>query len=130
MDIIRVAKKVGNSAGVLLPKKLLGAEVKISVISRPFNIKKEALKALDSFLPEITGVYVLSVKPAEVLAVSSSVKRKLENEKLKVVIIPYPQLKQDLKTNLELQKKLIKSHVIMNKTLLYELLNKKVRTRL
>ena len=41
MPLLRKAVKVGNSAGVILPKSLLGSEVKITVKNRPLNIKKE-----------------------------------------------------------------------------------------
>ena len=41
MEFLRKAVKVGNSSGVILPKKLLGSEVKVIVVNSPINIKKE-----------------------------------------------------------------------------------------
>ncbi|MEM4625256.1 MAG: hypothetical protein QXJ28_00605 [Candidatus Pacearchaeota archaeon] len=58
-DFYRRAIKVGNSSGVLLPKALLGAEVRVIVINRPLNIKREVIRMLDPFLEEIRGIYIL-----------------------------------------------------------------------
>lgn len=121
MELLRTAKKVGNSAGVLLPRKLLGAEVKIIVLSRQTNLKKIALKRLFNHLSEVLGVYIISKSPAEILAVSSNVRKVIEENDIKLTILPLKTLKIMLKTDSLLRDKLFSSEVILNKLLLASL---------
>lgn len=111
--------KVGNSAGVIIPKKLLGCEVKITVINQPLNLKKEVLKLLDSELDEIQGIYVTSKNPIEVLAISHNMRKMLEEEKIKINIVPLAIVKKDIA---KIKEKLSKAEVILNKELLRRLL--------
>ena len=60
-EFYRRTVKVGNSAGVLLPKSLLGAEVKVSVINMPHNLKKDALRILEPILENIIGIYIIQI---------------------------------------------------------------------
>lgn len=126
MEFIRIAKKVGNSAGVILPKKILGSEVKITVISRPLNVKKEILKVLDSYLKDIMGIYVISKNPTEVLAISHETRRLIQSERIKLIVIPFFHLKKDLKTNISLRKKIDSAETILNKSLLSQLRTRKL----
>ena len=120
MEFLRKAIKLGNSAGVILPKKLLGAEVRVIVISRPLNIKKEALKILDKDLHSILGIYILNKKPAEVLAITSGIRKVIEAS-IKISLVPLDTIKKDLRANLQLRKKLEEAEVILNKSLLLSL---------
>ena len=121
MELIRIAKKVGNSAGVLLPKKLLGAEVKITLIKRPVNIKKRTLKLISPYLADILGIYITNKKPIEVLAVSLSMKRIIKS-KFKISIVPLNIIKKDIQDKPELKEKIKRAEVILNKYLLSELI--------
>lgn len=119
-NIIRKTIKVGNSAGVLLPKKFLGSEVKVSIIKKPLNIKKEVFKSLEDIFEEILGVFLLNKKPAEVLAVSSKTK-KIIKEEIKISVVPLSTIKKDIKTKDEARARLIRAKPIMNKNLLKKL---------
>ena len=123
MEFIRKAIKLGNSAGVILPKKLLGSEVKVIVLSRPLDIKKEVLKRLDNELADILGIYVINKKPIEVLAVTTNIRRVIEDN-IKISLVPLNTIKKDMKTNLVLRKKLSLAETILNKSLLSDLKNK------
>jgi ribosomal protein S17E len=123
MEFQRKAIKVGNSAGVLLPKKLLGAEVKVVILTRPVNIKRKAMKLLSEYFEDIKGIYILSKNPVEILAISSSVKKIIQENKIKISVIPLSIIKKDLKKK-ELQEKLNKSEPILNKSLLSDLKRK------
>lgn len=122
MELFRKTVKVGNSAGVILPRKLLGCEVKISVINSPLNLKKEVLSLLDSSLEEIQGIYVINRKPIEVLAISNNVKKLVNEDRFKLSIVPLSIIKKDLA---KIKEKLSKSEVILNKGLLAKLLGDK-----
>lgn len=133
MEFIKKAVRVGNSAGVILPKKLLGSEVKITLISRPFNLKKVIFKLLSSHLQDIIGIYVINKNPLEVLAISSSTKEKIPHDKFSLFIIPLSVVRKDIVNNQVLKEKLNSAEVILNKSLLDTLKFEskgKVRTRL
>jgi hypothetical protein len=120
MEFIKKTIKLGNSAGVLLPKKLLNAEVKITVINKPFDIKKEALKLVSPYIEDLLGIYILNNKPAEILAVSTTIKKAVKSP-IKLVIMPLEIIKKDIKQNLNLRKKILEAKVITNPKLLDEL---------
>lgn len=119
MELLRKAVKVGNSAGVIIPKKLLGCEVKVIVINQPLNIKKEVLRLLNDILDSIQGVYVLNKHPIEVLAISTQEKKIINEDKIKISIVPLAVVKKDLS---KIKPKLDKAEVILNKELLRKLL--------
>ena len=121
MEITKTAKKVGNSAGVLLPKKFLGSEFKLILIKRPFNLKKATIKLLMPFLSEIQGVYILNKSPLELIAVSATLKKTLKTDKFKLSIVPFSLIKKDIKHNNLLCKKLSNAETILNKSLEIEL---------
>ncbi len=127
MEFLKKAIKVGNSAGVLLPKKLLGSEVKITVINRPINIRKEVIKLLEQYFIDLIGIYILNKKPIEVLAISTNLRKIIMNGKLKISIIPISVIKRDIKTKPKLKAKLIRAESILNKSLLFEL-KKQIRS--
>ena len=118
MELIRKTRKLGNSSGVLLPKKWLGYEVKITVLNRPLNIRKITFKILENILSDIQGIYLISEKPHEVLAISNSIKKIFHYKGLKLSVVPLNQLKKDLQAKSDLKSKLEKSRIIMNKNLL------------
>lgn len=121
MELIRKTRKLGNSSGVLLPKKMLGYEVKITVVKRPVDVRKQSLKILYPILPELQGVYLLNSNPFEILAVSSQIKNIIAKDSMKISIIPFSLIKRDLKTSSELRKKIMNAKAIFNKSLLLEL---------
>ncbi|MBI2124470.1 hypothetical protein HYT92_01635 [Candidatus Pacearchaeota archaeon] len=118
MEFLRKTVRVGNSAGVVLPRKLLGSEVKITVVNMPINIKKEVLRLIDDCLENVLGIYITNKKPIEVLVISDDIKKVVEEEKIKVIIVPLSQIKKDMKTNFVLRSKLEKAGAILNKSLL------------
>lgn len=121
MEFLRKTVRVGNSAGVILPKKLLGSEVKITVVNMPVNIKKETIRLIEDCLEDVLGIYITGKKPIEVLVVSGDIKKVIQEEKIKIIIIPLSQIKKDIKTNFVLRNKLEKAAAIMNKSLLSKL---------
>ena len=120
MEFLRIAKKLGNSAGVLLPKELLGSEVKITLLNKPINIKKYVFRLIENYTEDILGIYLINKKPPEVLALSTRTK-KLIKRNIKISIVPLDVIKRDIKGNFALRKKIISAETILNKTLLEEI---------
>jgi len=120
---IRKTKKLGNSSGVLLPKSLLGADVRVTVIHPPMKIKKDVMNILEPVLEDILGVYLIKLEKnkAEVLAVSTKVNRHLEKARYKIDVVPLKVLKESLKEKKETAEKIKNAKVIINRKLLGEL---------
>jgi len=127
MSIIKRAIKLGNSAGVILPKKLLGCDVKITVVKKPLNIKKEVLSLLNENLPEILGIYITNKKPMEILAISTNLRDTIIKPKIKINVVPIKIIKKDIKLKPNLRKKLLKAETILNRLLILEL-RKEIKT--
>jgi hypothetical protein len=123
MEFLRKTRKVGNSAGVILPKSILGSEVKIIVVKRPLNLKKEAIKLLGPFFRDLAGIYIIQENPVEILAISSAIRKVIEsgNSKIKISIVPLSMIKRDLKISSVLREKLVRAKTILNRSLLAEL---------
>ncbi|MFH1501056.1 MAG: DUF2080 family transposase-associated protein [archaeon] len=123
MELIKKTIKVGNSAGVILPKSLLGSEVKITVVKRPLNIKKDTLRMLDPFLEDLLGIYLIEQdeKKVEVLAVSFSTQKNILTETYKINIVPIENLKSSLKNKPLIKQRIKKARVILNRSLLNDL---------
>ena len=121
-EFIKKAVRFGNSAGVLLPKKFLGEEVKIIILHKPFNIKKDALKILENYFPDLLGIYITSLgKQIEILAVSANITKIIHLGKYKISIVPLNIIKKDVKENEKLKLKLKQAKIILNRALLFEL---------
>lgn len=124
-DIIKRTVKVGNSAGVILPRKLLGAEVRISVISRPLSIKKILFKYVPDFR-EVISIVITSKKPLEITVITSQLKDTLNAEKFKLNFIPILEFKKLLKLNAEFRTKIFKAEPYLNKSFLSSLRKEKL----
>ncbi len=122
-EFTKKAIKVGNSAGVLLPKAFLGSEVKIQVMEKPLDIKKDALEILEKYFEDILGIYLTNKtgKEVEILAVSGRLKKILHAGKYKISIVPLKLIKRDLKTQPRLKQKIIQAKTILNRALLFDL---------
>ena len=115
--------RLGNSAGVLLPKSLLDSEVKVTVLRKPVNVKRDMMRILEPVLEEIIGIYVTKEeKPKiDVLVISTKIRKDLKNPRYTIRIVPLVVLKKTLKNNINLREDIKNSKVIINRKLLEEL---------
>lgn len=119
----RRAIRVGNSSGILLPKSLLGADVRVTLISPPINIKKDSMSILSPILENILGVYLISNEnnKIELLAISININRHMEKGKYAIDVSPLQHLRKSLKEKPEIKLKLAKAKTIINAKLLSEI---------
>jgi len=86
MELIKTTIRVGNSAGVLLPKKYLNSQVKI--ILEPLNIEKDVIDILmkENLLTDVMGVYLTGSYAREeqniesdidILVITSNINKKI-----------------------------------------------------
>lgn len=113
----------GNSSGVLLPKSLLGSDVRVLVIKPPVKIKKDAMAILEPILENILGVYLITKaeKKIELLAISTNINRHMEKGIYNIEVVPLNILKKSLKDKPETKENIQKAKTIINKKLLTEI---------
>ena len=58
-ELIKPIIKVGNSAGVILPKNWINGEARIELIEKPLDIKNDILEILKPYLQNIEGIYLI-----------------------------------------------------------------------
>ncbi len=120
---MKKAIKVGNSAGVLLPKKFLGSDVRVIILKRPPHIRKDAVNILEPYLENILGIYIINIseKNIDLIAVSTNIQEIIHKGRYKISIVPISKIKKDLKTQKTLQEKIKQAKPVLNKPLLLEL---------
>ena len=108
MEIIRNTIKLGNSAGVLLPKEWLNSEVK--VILQPRNIEREVLEILiqEKVLKNILGLYLVGSyarneqtieSDIDILAITDTINKKIKKGKYNLICITKKEIELELEKN-------------------------------
>ncbi len=136
MEIIKETIKWGNSAGVLLPKGWLGSQVKIILIERSLEIKKEVLRILDNYLEDILGIYLTGSyarneqtkkSDIDIIAITNRTRKEIISGKYHISLATLDGIKETLDKNPELiLPRIIEAKVIINSNLLEELRSWKV----
>ncbi len=128
--------KVGNSAGVVLPRELLGGFAKVEIIERPLDIEKEIFEILKPYMASLQGIYLVGSyargeetkeSDIDIIAISKDIEKEIKVGKFHIFIYP---LEKVIKTLIEmpiiLYPRLVEARVILNEGLLEELLRKKI----
>ena len=122
-EFYRRTIKLGNSSGVLLPKTLLGAEVKVIVVNSPLNVKKDITNILESLLEEVIGIYIVKAekRKIEALVISTNLKKHIIAGNYIIDIVPLELIKRSIKINAQVKSKIAYARAILNKKLLFDL---------
>src|SRR3989344_7101847 len=108
-ELIKQIVKVGNSAGVLLPREWLNGKARVELISRPLDIKKEILEILDEYLRDIRGIYLVGSyargeqekdSDVDILAVTNNTNKRIKKGKYEITLISEDNLDKTLKNNI------------------------------
>lgn len=103
MEIVKIASKWGNSAGVVLPKNWVGKQVKIILIDRTKKIKEEVLDILKDDLQDLIGIYLVGSyargeengnSDVDIIAISNNLKKEISSEKFNISIYPFQTFKK------------------------------------
>jgi len=139
MELIKNTVKVGNSAGVLLPREWLGTKVK--VVLEPLDIEKDVLDILihENLLNEVIGIYLVGSyardeqepdSDIDILVITESINKKIEKARYDIMLISKEELKKQLESNaLPLLPMLKESKVIINKELKEKYSNTEITKR-
>ena len=131
MERIAQVSKWGNSGGVLLPREWLGKQVKVILVDRTDQIRKEIMAILDSYLEDILGIYLIGSyargeqekdSDIDIIVISKDLRKKITSGKYNIEIYPLKNIKKTLKNNpLMIFPSLIEAKPILNKSLLEEI---------
>ena len=128
--LIRKIVKVGNSAGVILPREWYGGEAKIELIEKPLDIKNDILKILSPYLNSILGIYLVGSyarneqtgrSDVDVLAITSDIDKRVKSGKYDILMVSEEKLHHLLKKNiLPLLPMIKEAKAILNSNLINE----------
>jgi len=133
MELIKTAIKVGNSAGVLLPKKYLNSQVKI--VLKPLNIEKDVINILmeEDILKEVMGVYLVGSyarmeqnieSDIDILVITSNLNKRIVREKYELICVSKKELEEQLDKNVFPVLSMIKeAKTIINEELIKRYIN-------
>ncbi len=139
-EIVKSVVKVGNSAGVILPREMLNSLVKIEVIRRPLNIYKDIFEILQEYMEDIQGIYVTGsyargeqtkTSDVDVLVITNATKKKIVQGKYSIILVPKLNIEEILKKNaFPLLPMLKEAKILMNKEAVLSLNMRLTRTNL
>src|SRR3989338_8033193 len=128
MQLIKPIVKVGNSAGVILPREWLHGKAKIEIIARPINIKKDIMEIIEPYLQDIKGIYITGSytrneqeerSDVDVIVITEKTRKRIEKHPYEIIIMPEEEVERELKTNaLPLLPMLKESKPILNISLI------------
>jgi len=129
-ELVKNVASWGNGAGILLPKEWIGNQVKVVLIDRTLEIKREVFSILEDYLEDILGIYLVgsyargeqdSKSDIDILVISNKTKKEIKSGKYNVSISTLESLKKTVLAQPELVLPRIKeAKVILNPILLKE----------
>lgn len=136
MEMVKNVSRWGNGAGVLLPREWVGQQVKVMLIDRTSNIRKEVLDILSPYLEDIIGVYLTGSyargeqepdSDIDIVAISRDTKKDIRSGKYHISIITLEGAKRTLDKNpILILPRLFEARPILNESLLDELKQAKI----
>jgi predicted nucleotidyltransferase len=136
MEIVKNVNRWGNSAGILLPKEWIGNQVKVVLIDRTNEIKKEVFSILESYFIDLLGVYLVGSyargdydesSDIDIIAISKDTKKEIISGRYNVSITPLNSLKKTLEKHPELVlPRFLEAKTIFNPLLSEEIISFKV----
>ncbi len=128
MELIKNTIRVGNSAGVLLPKEFLNTQVKI--VLQPLNIEKDILDILHEkkLLPQVLGIYLIGSyargeqtieSDVDVLVITENLNDKINRGKYDLMLVSKELVDEKMKKDIfPLLPMMIEAKPIINEGLL------------
>ena len=124
-ELIKPIIRVGNSAGVLVPKEWLNGKARVQLIDKPVNIKKDVLNILEPYFEEILGIYLTgsyarneqtSKSDIDIIVITSKKECRIKKNKYDILLISKNEVNKVLKNNaLPILPMLKEAKTILNK---------------
>ncbi|MCD4760205.1 DUF2080 family transposase-associated protein [archaeon] len=105
---LKLVKQVGNSAGVLLPRKLLGSYAKVIIIKEKENIEKDIIQILqkNNLLIQTKGIYLYGsyargeqteISDIDILVITNKTSKRIKHGKYSITVLSEKELEKNLK---------------------------------
>lgn len=130
-ELIKPIVRVGNSAGVLLPKEWLNGKARIELVEKPLDIKQDILEILSPYLEDIIGVYLVgsyargeqtNESDVDVIVITKNTKKELASGKYHISISTLRGIMQTIKSYPEIVlPRLSEAVTILNPEIIEEL---------
>jgi len=107
-ELIRPIVRVGNSAGVILPKNWIDGKAKIKLIQKPLDIRKDILEILYPHLEYIMGIYLIGSHAREeqtggsdvdILAITSRKSDRIKKGKYDILLVTKDDINKAIKNS-------------------------------
>lgn len=128
MEIVKTVVRVGNSAGVILPRDMLNYVVRVEIVREALDLKGDIYGILDDIMDDVQGIYLTGSyarkeeregSDVDVFVVSGKTKRKIVKGKYNILILPFEEINKILKKNaLPLAPMIKEAKALMNQPLL------------
>src|SRR3989338_4007439 len=108
MEMVREIRRWGNSAGILLPKEWLGNQVRVILIDRTLEIKKEVFGILEPYLEDILGIYLVGSyargeekknSDIDVVAISKNTNKNIKSGKYDLSIVKLDNIRKTIESD-------------------------------
>lgn len=142
MELIRNTIRVGNSAGVLLPKEWLNSQVRVEIISKkPIDILVDVINILENegIFSDILGIYLTGSyarneetpeSDIDILVITDNINRSVKRGIYELLVISKDNLIRLLNKNImPLLPMLVESKSLLNQELLEELKKTKINKK-
>lgn len=131
LENITEVRKWGNSGGVLLPREWLGKQVKITLIDRTEEIRKEVMEILEEYMEDIIGIYLCGSyargeqnknSDVDIVVITSKTKKVISSGKYHLELYTLDSIRNTIKNNpVMIMPRLLEAKVLINSSLLLEL---------
>lgn len=138
-ELIKPVIRVGNSAGVLVPKDWINGKARVELIDKPIDIKKDILEILSPNLEDIIGIYLIGSyvrgeqterSDVDVLVITNKTSKRIKKVKYDILLITKKDVDNTLKDNaLPLIPMLREARAIINKKLIEQYINIELNKR-
>lgn len=107
-EVIKPIVKVGNSAGVILPRGWLNGKARIELVEKPLDIKKDIFEILELYLEDIVGIYLVGSyardeqtrdSDVDILVITNKTNKEIKTGKYEIILISKDFLENSLKKN-------------------------------
>src|SRR3989338_1511993 len=108
MKMIKQIVRVGNSAGIILPKEWLNGKAKVELIEKPLDLKKELFEILSEYLKDIGGIYLVgsygrgdetNKSDVDVFVITNKTNKRMDEGKYNLILISKENLEKSIQNN-------------------------------
>lgn len=108
-ELIKPIVRVGNSAGVILPKEWLNGQASVKLVHKPYSIKEDVLEILSPYLNDTVGIYLVGSyarneetekSDIDILVITNKTNKKISKGKYNIVLISRENLEKSMNDNI------------------------------